>query len=56
MCLTHGTESYLKSDELQFGFKTGRWCREAIYTLRGVVKHLNENCPAALCTRCLKGP
>ena len=50
MCLAHGMESWLKSDELQFGFKTGRGCREAIYTLHGVVKHLNENgSTAVLC-------
>lgn len=50
MCLAHGMESWLKSDELQFGFKKGRGCREAIYTLNGVVKHINENgSTAVLC-------
>jgi len=51
MRLAHGRESWLKSDELQFGFKTGRGCREAIYTLHDAVKHQNENgLTAVLCT------
>ena len=50
MCFAHGMESWLKSDELQFGFKKGTGCREAIYTLNGVVKHINENgSTAVLC-------
>ena len=34
---------WLHSDELQFGFKKGRGCRDAIYTLRRIVSHINDN-------------
>ena len=40
MCPAHGMESWLK---LQFGFNGGRGCREAIFILHNVVKHLNQN-------------
>jgi hypothetical protein len=50
MCLARGMNAWLKSDDLQFGFKKGRGCREAIYTLHGVVKHINNNgSTAVLC-------
>ena len=50
MCLARGMESCLKTDDLQFGFKKGRGCREAIYTLQGVVKYINNNgSTAVLC-------
>lgn len=50
MCLAQGMDKWLKSDDLQFGFKKGRGCREAIYTLHGVVKHINDNgSTAVLC-------
>jgi len=33
----------LESDELQFGFKKGRGYRDAIYTLCGIVSHINNS-------------
>jgi hypothetical protein len=40
MCLVHGMESWLKSDELQFEFKKGRGCKDAIYTLHMVLSNI----------------
>ena len=43
ICLSSVFGNWLYSDELQFGFKKGRGCRDAIYTLRGIVSHINSN-------------
>jgi len=41
---------WLESDILQFGFKKGMGCRDAIYTVKGVVNHINSNgSTAVLC-------
>ena len=34
---------YLSSDELQFGFKSGLGCSEAIFTLRSTIDYFNAN-------------
>jgi len=34
---------YLASDELQFGFKSGLGCSEAIFTLRSTIDYFNAN-------------
>ena len=50
LCLSSMFDEWLGSDELQFGFKKGRGCRDAIYTLRGIVNHINTNgSTAVLC-------
>jgi hypothetical protein len=50
MCLSHLFEKWLDSDDLQFGFKKGRGCRDALFTLRGVIKHINNGgSTAVLC-------
>ena len=44
LCMSSLFHKWLESDdELQFGFKKGRGCRDAIYTLRGIVSHINTN-------------
>jgi len=34
---------WLGSDKLQLGFKKGMGCRDAIFTLRGIVNYINNN-------------
>ena len=49
-CLISIFSPWLESDILQFGFKKGRGCRDAIYTVKGVVNHINSNgSTAVLC-------
>jgi len=43
ICLSSVFQCWLHSDGLQFGFKKGRRCRDAIYTLRRIVSHINDN-------------
>jgi len=50
MCLDSVFHPWLGSDELQFGFKKGRGCRDAVYTLRGIISHINAGgSTAVLC-------
>ena len=50
MCINSIFRTWLDSDDLQFGFKKGRGCRDAIFTLRGIVRHINTNgSTAVLC-------
>lgn len=43
MCLHDGFCQWLDTDELQFGFKKGKGCRDAIFTLRGIVNNIHNN-------------
>ena len=46
-CLLHNIQSYLYSDEMQFGFKKNVGCRDAIFTLRTAVDRLlKDGCTA----------
>jgi hypothetical protein len=42
MCLLELYGDYLKSSELQFGFKKNLGCSHALYVLRSVVEHFND--------------
>jgi len=35
--------SELQSDELRFGFEQGKGCRDAMFTLHGIVNNINSN-------------
>jgi len=49
MCLMDCFQYWLV-DELQFGFRKGRDCRDAIFTLQGVIKSINlQGSTATLC-------
>ena len=39
--------NWLQSDELQFAFKKGRGCRDAIFTFRGIITHITSNSSTA---------
>jgi len=43
LCLSSVFHRWLVSDELHLGFKKGMGCRDAIFTLRGIVNHINNN-------------
>ena len=50
MCLMDCFQYWLVVDELQFGFRKGRGCRDAIFTLQGVIKCINQQgSTATLC-------
>jgi len=52
MCLMDCFQYWLVVDELQFGFRKGRRCRDAIFTLQGVIKSINlqgSTCSYTLC-------
>ena len=42
-CLLEKFGLYLITSDLQFGFKSGVGCADALYTLRGAIKYLNQN-------------
>ena len=49
-CLILVFHPWLNSDDLQLGFKKGKGCRDAILTLRGIIKHINDSgSTAVLC-------
>jgi len=49
MCLMNCFQYWLV-DELQFGFRKGRGCKDAIFTLQGVIKSINlQGSTATLC-------
>jgi len=53
MCLMDCFQYCLVVDELQFGFRKGRGCRDAIFTLQGVIKSINLlGSTATLCALC----
>ena len=43
LCLSSVFHRWLVSDELHLGFKKGMGCRDAIFTLRGIVNYINNN-------------
>jgi len=43
MFLSSVLRPWLQSDEPQFGFKRGQGYLDAIYTLRGIVSHINNS-------------
>jgi len=43
MCMHSMFRPWLESDDLQFGLKKGGGFRDAIYTLRGVIHHINSH-------------
>ena len=47
LCLSMVFQPWLQSDELQFAFKKGRGCRDAIFTLRGIITHIMSNSSTA---------
>jgi hypothetical protein len=42
ICMLNVCEQYLKSSQLQFGFKAGSGCRDAILCARTTIKYLND--------------
>ena len=42
MCLMDCFQYWLVVDELQFGFRRGIGCRDAIFTVQGVIKAFDE--------------
>ena len=50
MCLMDCFQYWLVVDELQFRFRKGRGCRDAIFSLQGVIKSINlQGSTATLC-------
>jgi len=50
MCLMDCFQYWFVVDELQFGFRKGRGCTNAIFTLQGVIKSINlQGSTATLC-------
>ena len=43
LCLSSVFHRWLGSDELQLGFMKGMGCRDAIFTLQGIVNYINNN-------------
>ena len=42
LCIISGLESYLKDDELQFGFAPYKGCQKAMFTLETVVNYFTD--------------
>ena len=50
LCLNDKFADWLRTDHLQFGFRTNKGCHDTILTLQGVVKHINHGgSTAVLC-------